>query len=346
MLTQWDALYLERALELARRAAPPAVEPNPPVGAVIAVGEQVLGEGYHAVFGGPHAEIVALQAVKTPELLPQATLYVTLEPCCHTGKKTPPCVPALLEVGLRRVVVGTLDPNPAVRGAGLRALRAAGVEVLLAPNPRPFRKLLRHFWVNIRYDRPYITLKWAQTPGSPAGGVIGHRTQGQWPISGFWGRVWGHRLRTRHSHLAVGYRTWLLDQPSLTARLWPGLSPQPLVFYDPRRGTPTLPDRFTPIPLEKVTQPFLQALYRHYRVGSLLIEGGNRLLQQFLAAGWYDEVHILVSEAAALPPPQEAVWAPAWPRLRWKRHRLSATEEVWVGRPFTRAPHPPPTLAP
>ncbi len=346
MLTPWDALYLERALELAKRAAPPAVEPNPPVGAVIAVGEEVLGEGYHAYFGGPHAEIVALESVQKPELLPQATLYVTLEPCCHTGKKTPPCVPALINAGIRRVVIGTRDPNPAVHGAGIQALRAAGVEVLLAPDPRPFRSLLRHFWVHVRHERPYITLKWAQTPGHPSGGVLGHRTQGLWPISGFWGRVWGHRLRTRHSHIAVGYRTWLLDQPRLTARLWPGPSPRPLVFYDPRRGKPTLPEPFLGLPLETINKDFLQSLYRDHRVSSLLVEGGSRLLQQFLAAGWYDEVQVLVSYEAPLPPPEAIVWAPAWPPLKWKRRRLSPTEEVWIARPPTKAPHLPQKPAP
>lgn len=341
MLTPLDSLYLERALELARRAAPPEIEPNPPVGAVIATEEQVLGEGYHAVFGGPHAEIVALRAVQRPELLPQATLYVTLEPCCHTGKKTPPCVPAVIEAGLRRVVVGTLDPNPAVHGAGIQALRAAGVEVLLAPDPRPFRKLLRHFWVNVRHKRPFITLKWAQTSRY----VLGHRTQGQWPISGFWGRVWGHRLRARHSHIAVGYRTWLLDQPRLTARFWPGPSPRPVVFYDPRRGEPAFPEPFVGLPLEAVTGAFLRNLYREHRIGSLLVEGGNRLLQQFLASGWYDEVHVLVSHGASSPPPEAIVWAPAWPALKWRRRKLSPTEEVWLGRPSTEAPHPPPIPA-
>lgn len=332
-----DELFLGRALQLARRALPAEVEPNPPVGAVIAVGTEVLGEGYHRRYGGPHAEIEALAAVRDKERLPEATLYVTLEPCCHTHKKTPPCVPAIVEAGIRRVVVGTIDPNPAVRGAGIAALRAAGLSVELAPNPRPFRKLLRHFWVNLRHNRPYITLKWAQTAGPSggfpfAGGWMGSRRIGKWPISGFWGQVWAHRLRAQHSHIAVGYRTWLLDKPALTTRLFPGGSPQPLVFYTPAYPFPNEePLPAYAWPLTYLTEESLSMLYHAHRVGSLLVEGGAATLNRFLAAGLYDEVHIIVSYAEQ-PLPPEPVWAPAWPALRWRRKRLSATEEVWFAR--------------
>lgn len=338
-LTAEDKLYLQRALELAQRALPAEVEPNPPVGAVIAAEGRILGEGYHRRYGGPHAEIEALREVKSPEKLPSATLYVTLEPCCHTGKKTPPCVPAIIQAGIRRVVIGHIDPNPAVRGEGVRQLRTAGIEVLVAPNPRPFRRLLRHFRTNVRLQRPYLTLKWAQTAGPTRqfpfpGGVMGSRQVGRWPISDFWGRVWGHRLRAAHSHIAVGYRTWVLDSPALTTRLFPGSSPKPIVFYTPGRAVPPPSEKALFLPLSELNLSFLQRLYRAYQVGSLLVEGGARLLQQFLAAGMYDEVQVLVSFAAAPPPEAEAVWAPAWPSLAWRRIPLSPTEAVWLGRPF------------
>lgn len=338
-LTAEDQLYLQRALELARRAFPAEVEPNPPVGAVIVAEGRILGEGYHRRYGGPHAEIEALRQVKVPEKLAQAALYVTLEPCCHVGKKTPPCVPAVIQSGIRRVVIGQIDPNPAVRGEGVRQLRAAGVEVLVAPDSRPFRRLLRHFAINLRFQRPYITLKWAQTAGPTRqfpfpGGVIGSRRVGKWPISGFWGQVWGHRLRAAHSHIAVGYGTWNLDAPALTTRIFPGGSPKPVVFYLPNYPAPPPVEAVRFIPLPELNPDFLQKLYQEYRIGSLLVEGGARLLQQFLAAGIYDEVQVLVSYAAVPPPESEAVWAPAWPTLKWRRIALSPTEELWRGRPF------------
>lgn len=338
-LTPQDILYLGRALALARRASPAEVEPNPPVGAVIAISDSILGEGYHRLYGGPHAEIEALRQVRFPEKLPEATLYVTLEPCCHSGKKTPPCVPAVIQSGIRRVVIGQIDPNPSVRGEGIRQLRAAGVEVILAPDSRPFRRLLRHFETNVHFQRPYLTLKWAQTPGPTRqfpfpGGIIGSRQIGRWPISGFWGRVWGHRLRAAHSHIAVGYRTWVLDSPALTTRLFPGGSPKRIVFYRPGRLPPNPPKDVLFFPLGEVSTATLQKLYQEHRVGSLLIEGGAQLLEQFLAADIYDEVQVLVSSTAPSPPVVEAVRAPAWPRLMWRRTVLSSTEELWRGRPF------------
>lgn len=332
-MTPLDEMWLGRALELATRAAPVLVEPNPPVGAVIASGEYLLGEGYHRRFGGPHAEIEALNAVTERNALSGATLYVTLEPCCHTGKKTPPCVPEILSAGIRRVVIGTMDPNPAVHGQGIQALQAAGVEVQLAPDARPFRRLLRHFRINVLQERPYITLKWAQTaptsavPGTP--GYLGSRSHGRWAVSGFRGLVWGHRLRTRHSHIAVGYRTWQMDRPALTARYFPGESPKALIFYDPERGKPSDADERC-LPLDIPLHDTMRRLYSEHRVGSLLIEGGEKLLQRFLAAGLYDEVHILMRLNAPAPP--DPVPAPLPPPLRWRRIRLAPDEVVWIGR--------------
>ncbi|MCS7298190.1 MAG: bifunctional diaminohydroxyphosphoribosylaminopyrimidine deaminase/5-amino-6-(5-phosphoribosylamino)uracil reductase RibD [Bacteroidia bacterium] len=321
-------MWLGRALQLARHASPVAIEPNPPVGAVIAAEEVLLGEGYHRFFGGPHAEIEALQRVKDSTLLSDATLYVTLEPCCHEGKKTPPCVPALVAAGIRRVVVGCTDPNPAVSGKGIQSLQAAGVEVLLAPDPRPFRLLLRHFRVNLQKGRPYITLKWAQAQNDGAP-FIGSRTQGRWPISDFWGLVWAHKLRAQHSHIGIGYGTWRLDQPALTTRFFPGESPHVLVFYDPQYGLPPEANNQF-IPLSASLRDTVEMLYLERHVGSLLIEGGARLLNRFLAAQLYDEVHIIVRKG--VHPPSDPVLAPLPPSLRWKRYYLSPNEVVWRGR--------------
>ncbi|MCS7189270.1 MAG: bifunctional diaminohydroxyphosphoribosylaminopyrimidine deaminase/5-amino-6-(5-phosphoribosylamino)uracil reductase RibD [Bacteroidia bacterium] len=335
-LSPLDEVYLKRALQLAQRAFPSKVEPNPPVGAVIAVGETIIGEGYHHYFAGPHAEIEALQSVRETHRLPQATMYITLEPCCHSRKKTPPCVPAIVKAGIRRVVIGTIDPNPHVRGEGIKQLEENGIEVLLAPDPKPFRKILRHFYTNLRYHRPYITLKWAQTAGPTrrypfTGGIIGSLEHPKWPISGFWGRVWAHRLRATHSHIAVGYRTWQLDKPALTTRTFPGGDPQRIVFCNQRCSLVESEEALF-YPLSKINRATLRDLYEKYRVGSLLVEGGATTLNAFLAAGIYDEVHIIVSYHAEPSPSGRSVLAPTWPPLQWRKKRLSPTEELWIAR--------------
>ncbi|MEN2992426.1 MAG: bifunctional diaminohydroxyphosphoribosylaminopyrimidine deaminase/5-amino-6-(5-phosphoribosylamino)uracil reductase RibD [Bacteroidia bacterium] len=334
-LSPLDEAHLWRAFWLARRAAPSLVEPNPPVGAILAIGEEILGEGFHARFGEAHAEIIALRQVKQPARLAEATLYVTLEPCCHTAKKTPPCVPAIVEAGIKRVVVGHLDPNPAVAGRGVAILQEAGLIVQVASSAIPFARLLRHFWVNVRYGRPYITLKWAQTAGPTGrfpflGGLMGSRMQGRVAISGFWGKVWAHRLRAQHSHIAVGWRTWHLDRPALTTRYFPGHNPTPLVLYHPARST-TLSPPFYPAP--QIDLDFAQALYQTHKVGSLLVEGGAHTLNQFLAADLWDEIHVIVAYRKVAVPSEAVVLAPTLPLFcSWQRLTLSPKEEVWIAR--------------
>ena len=333
--TEVDEAFLRRALALARRAAPAALATNPPVGAVIADGERLLSEGWHQAYGGPHAEIEALHRLPPSTPLTHATLYVTLEPCCHHGK-TPPCTSAILSTGIRRVVIGTIDPNPLVAGQGVAQLQEAGIEVILAPRPEPYRRLIRHFALSIQTKRPYITLKWAQLKTPTGLPILGSRSLPQMPISTFWGRVWGHQLRARHTHIAVGYATWRLDRPRLTTRLCPGPSPLPIVFYDPRRGAPDLPTTIPAIPLYPLADT-LHALYQDFHVGSLLIEGGAQTLQAFLSSGLYDEIHILTRRTHRTTLPKNPVWAPATPlHLPFRPYRLSRTETVAVyRRPIT-----------
>ncbi len=329
--TELDELFLRRAWMLARRASPTLLATNPPVGAVIAMRDRILAEGWHQRYGGPHAEIHALQQLPPDISLQEATLYVTLEPCCHYGK-TPPCTLAIIASGLRRVVIGTLDPNPLVAGQGAAQLRDAGIEVVLAPHPGPYQRLIRHFAISIWEKRPYITLKWAylQTKDHPP--ILGSRSRPQYPISTFWGRVWGHRLRRQHSHIAVGYATWRLDQPRLTTRLFPGPSPQPIVFYDPRRGLPDPQPPFPAFPLYPLSET-LSTLYHDIHVGRLLIEGGARTLQAFLSSGLYDEIHVLARWVKRLSIPENPVWAPLPPPdLPLKRYRLGPHEYVRIYR--------------
>src|SRR5829696_3035988 len=155
-----DEQFLRRALRLAMNGRG-RVEPNPMVGCVIVKNGQVIGEGYHSQFGGPHAEPTAL--ANCTESPAGATAYVTLEPCCHTNKKTPPCAPRLIEAKIARVVIGCLDPNPNVNGQGVAMLRNAGVQVDGPILEGPAKQLIAPFIALTVHRRPYVTLKWAQT---------------------------------------------------------------------------------------------------------------------------------------------------------------------------------------
>jgi len=211
MTVPHERAAMRRALALAARGVG-AVEPNPPVGAVVVTADgRVLGEGWHERFGGPHAEVLALRAAG--DAARGATLCVTLEPCCHQGK-TPPCTAAIVAAGIARVVVAADDPFPAVRGGGLAALRAAGVAVetgLLEAEARrltaPFRKLVTR-------GMPWVIAKWAM---SLDGRVAAGPGDDRW-ISSSESRDLVHELRGRVDAVAVGIGTVLADDPLLTAR--------------------------------------------------------------------------------------------------------------------------------
>jgi diaminohydroxyphosphoribosylaminopyrimidine deaminase/5-amino-6-(5-phosphoribosylamino)uracil reductase len=210
-----DQHFLRRAIRLAMNGRG-RVEPNPMVGCVI-VGRdgRVIGEGFHEQFGGPHAEPNALAAcARAGESPAGATAYVTLEPCCHTNKKTPPCAPRLIEARLARVVVGCLDPNPQVNGKGIAMLRAAGIEVVGPVLEAEAKQLIAPFLATTTLGRPYVTLKWAESADSKVAGPAGRRTQ----ISNERSMRLVHDLRGRSDAILVGIGTVLADNPLLTTR--------------------------------------------------------------------------------------------------------------------------------
>ena len=205
------AAVMQHALELAARGIG-SVEPNPPVGAVVVDDDRrLLGSGYHRQFGGPHAEVHALQ--EAGDAARGATLYVTLEPCCHHGK-TPPCTEAIITAGIRRVVVATEDPAPHADGAGLSRLREAGLDVETGLLQSAAREQIAPFTKLIRTGRPFVHVKWAMSWD----GRIATRTgDSQW-ISGEASRRIVHELRGRMDAILVGMGTVLADDPRLTAR--------------------------------------------------------------------------------------------------------------------------------
>lgn len=221
-----DEKYMRRALELARHGELDA-SPNPMVGAVIVdTSGRIIGEGWHSRCGEGHAEVNAVASVKDRDLLKDATMYVTLEPCSHYGK-TPPCADMIVENGIPRVVIGTLDPFAKVAGRGVAKLLDAGVEVMTGMLEKECRELNRKFMTAHSLQRPYITLKWAQ---SADGFIDGH-------ISTPLNSMLVHKLRATHDAILIGSGTALADNPTLTTRFYAGKSPVKVVL-DRRKRLP------------------------------------------------------------------------------------------------------------
>lgn len=304
-----DELYMRRCLQLAGRGEL-YTAPNPMVGAVIVHEGRIIGEGWHRRYGGPHAEVNAVRSVRPEDecLLPQSTIYVSLEPCSHWGN-TPPCAELLVEKGFRRVVVSCQDPNEKVAGRGIERLRAAGAEVVVGVLEDECRWLNRKFFTFHTLHRPWITLKWAES----ADGFIDRRRQSRAdgePVhfSTPWTQTLIHRLRATHQAILVGRRTWELDQPSLTTRLWPGRNPKRMVLTDsppePVQLEHSVPASWHPIregavsfvselPLSSNdSAPSLGRAGGESVPQSILVEGGAQTLQSFLDADLWDEIYI------------------------------------------------------
>jgi diaminohydroxyphosphoribosylaminopyrimidine deaminase / 5-amino-6-(5-phosphoribosylamino)uracil reductase len=227
-----DRLYMKRALRLAAKGRG-HTSPNPMVGAVIVSRNRVVGQGYHHKAGEPHAEILALAAAGTQAR--GGTLYVTLEPCCHTRKRTPPCVPPVIESGLRRVVVAMLDPNVRVKGRGALRLRRAGIEVTMGCCREEAEELNEAYIHWIATGRPFLILKAAMTLDGKIATAAG---ESRW-ITGKEARLQVHRLRSQVDAVMVGIGTVLHDDPQLTARLPGNRARQPIrVILDSRLRIP------------------------------------------------------------------------------------------------------------
>ena len=219
-----DEKYMELALSLAERGAG-RVSPNPMVGAVIVKNGRIIGEGWHARYGGLHAERNALaDCEKRGENPKGATIYVTLEPCCHHGK-TPPCTDALIAAGIARVVIGSEDPNPLVAGKGIRQLREAGIEVSSGVLKEACDRLNRVFFHYITHHTPYVVMKYAMTMD---GKIAAYTGNSRW-ITGEAARQNVHRDRNRYTAIMAGIGTVLADDPLLTCRIPEGKNPTRII---------------------------------------------------------------------------------------------------------------------
>lgn len=219
-----DAKYMRSALALASKGRG-RTAPNPMVGALVVRGGTIVGRGHHAAFGGEHAERIALR--EAGDRARGATLYVTLEPCTHTGKQ-PPCVEAVLASGIVRVVLAVRDPNPAA-GGGVERLRAAGIEVMVGPEEAAVRELNAPFFHSFASDRPWVTLKLAVSVDGAIADAVGSPG---W-LTGERARRAVHRLRAGHDAVAIGVGTAIADDPLLTVRHGPAPRVMPVrVVFD------------------------------------------------------------------------------------------------------------------
>ena len=359
METSQEERYMRRCLEIARHGGGHAA-PNPMVGAVLVCDGAVIGEGFHACCGGPHAEVAAVRAVRDPALLSRATLYVSLEPCCHYGK-TPPCTELILQHHIPRVVVACSDPNPQVGGKGIRRLREQGCEVVTGVLEAEAGELNRRFFTFQEKKRPYIILKWAQS----LDGFMDVARDGSEPES-YWItndalKIRVHQWRAEEPAIWVGANTILNDNPQLNVRYGTGRQPVRITFFDRMRDDlrrfhffdHTQPSllfhfgeegseehlSFCHIPefkrLPDGTFPsetlalMLQKLYER-NLTTVMVEGGRRLLDSLLAAGLWDEARVLVGncrfgrglEAPQLPQTPAAVETVADNKVLYYRNLL------------------------
>lgn len=284
---------MARALQLAANGRG-FTSPNPMVGAVIVCDGRIIGEGWHRCFGGPHAEVNAVRSVADTSLLKDSTIYVTLEPCSHYGK-TPPCAELLINVGIPRVVVGSLDPNEKVAGRGVRMLRESGAEVVVGVMEEECRELNRAFMTAHTLRRPYVMLKWACS----ADGYLDAVRDSLSPAPHFSTpetMMAMHRIRADFDAIMVGSQTVINDNPSLNVRLYPGRSPRKVVID--RRGRLTDDYRiFTgekPLVYACDLDMVLSDLFKQGII-SLMVEGGPTLLKSFIDAGLWDDARIEIS---------------------------------------------------
>jgi len=309
--------YMHRCLELAQLGAG-SVSPNPMVGAVIVFNSKIIGEGYTSPYGGPHAEVNAVQQViqrygeDAKKVLGESTFYVSLEPCAHFGK-TPPCANMIADLKPSKVYIACLDPFSKVNGKGVEILRAAGIEVEIGLLENEAVWLNRRFFTRIGQFRPYVILKWAQSKD----GFIGQENKQIW-LSNAASQQLVHRWRAEEDAILVGTKTAVVDNPSLTVRHWQGKNPLRILLdkdlvipldaniLNGQADTIVFNAKKTEwkgnvkyIELENYSLYLPQnILYQLYLmdVQSIIIEGGAATLQMFIDAGLWDEARVFESE--------------------------------------------------
>ncbi|MEO5984810.1 MAG: bifunctional diaminohydroxyphosphoribosylaminopyrimidine deaminase/5-amino-6-(5-phosphoribosylamino)uracil reductase RibD [Ferruginibacter sp.] len=310
-----DQLYMTRCIQLAKLGGG-NVAPNPFVGAVLVYNTRIIAEGYHEKYGGTHAEVTCINNVGSHEqdLIPQSTLYVSLEPCSHHGK-TPPCTELIISHRIKKVVIGCTDPFHKVNGSGVAILTSAGIEVINLNCPKA-KELNKRFLTFHQQQRPYIILKWAQSSDRFIGSLSKRIL-----ISNAYTNVLVHKWRSEEGAIMAGTRTVLVDDPLLTTRLWPGKDPLriiidkdlllseeallrkdsgPLIILNNQKQCEIGNKTFYKIePAEDYLKVTLKLLCKR-NITSLLVEGGRTLLQSFIDKNLWDEARVITNQTLSL----------------------------------------------
>ena len=336
-----DEIYMHRCLHLASLGAG-NVAPNPMVGAVLVYDNRIIGEGYHKHYGQAHAEVNCINAVEHKDIpfIALSALYVSLEPCAHHGK-TPPCADLIIEKKIKKVIVGCRDPFVQVDGKGIEKLQRAGIEVTTGILEQECLKLNKRFLTFHTKQRPYIILKWAQTTNSKIASTTDERL---YITNEFTNRL-VHKWRSEEMGIMVGTNTALLDDPELTNRLWTGKSPVRLVVDMNLRlpQSSKIFNRQQPTILlnlhldkeennlqycqvtkdENIAARILDICFEK-NIQSIIIEGGAKLLQTFIDAGFWDEARVITNTELYLENGLDA------PQLA--AYKLSHSENVFTDR--------------
>ncbi|MDQ0780235.1 bifunctional diaminohydroxyphosphoribosylaminopyrimidine deaminase/5-amino-6-(5-phosphoribosylamino)uracil reductase RibD [Chryseobacterium sp. W4I1] len=308
-----DELYIKRCIELAQKALGKTY-PNPLVGSVIVHNGNIIGEGYHHKAGQPHAEINAINSVENKDLIPESTIYVSLEPCAHYGK-TPPCALKIKELGFKKVVIGAMDSHDKVNGKGKKIIQDAGIEVVSGILEQECIELNKRFFTYHEKKRPYIILKWAES-----GDGFMDKDFKPTAISNSLVNQFVHQLRADEHAILVGTQTAINDNPGLTVRNAEGVNPirilidfelkvpgdfkiyndeaQTLVINSVKEETENN-IKFIKIEKENFLPDLMATLYKE-QIQSIIIEGGKYTLQQFIDNGLWDEAIVIKNDGLKL----------------------------------------------
>ena len=308
--------FMQKCLDLALRGKG-KTSPNPLVGCIIVKNSKIIAEGWHDHYGGDHAEAMALKNARTD--VKGADLYCNLEPCCHTLKKTPACLPLILDAGIKRVIISNIDPNPEVSGRSVSQMRNRGIHVFTGVLKEKDKYLNRFFYKSMSEDLPFVTIKIAQT----FNGFISRRFNQQTWISGEKAVKYVHNLRSEFDAVLIGAKTVIADNPKLTVRLTKGRNPVRVIldsdlisypdaeiyrdesaetwlFYNEKKNLDRYSQkhiRFFPMKVQKEV-PELKSILKTLKknnISSVLVEGGQNIFSQFINKILFDELIIIES---------------------------------------------------
>nr|WP_301402766.1 bifunctional diaminohydroxyphosphoribosylaminopyrimidine deaminase/5-amino-6-(5-phosphoribosylamino)uracil reductase RibD [Polaribacter huanghezhanensis] len=318
--------YMQRCLQIAKNGIG-FTHPNPSVGAVVVLNNEIIGEGFTSVYGGNHAEVNAVNSVKDISVLKEATMYVTLEPCSHIGK-TPPCADLIVKHQFKNVVIGCVDTNSLVAGKGIERLRNVGIHVIVGVLEDKCKEHHKRFFTVQNKKRPFIILKWAETNNGFIAPKIKNEKKPVW-ISNQYSQQLVHKWRSEEHAILVGTNTVIADNPKLNVRSWSGNNPIRIVLdrslripisanvFDGSVQTIFLTETrnkkqeervvissgveksqliFEEIDFsENIAQQICEVLQKH-QIQSVIIEGGTQTLQTFIDANLWDEARIFIGE--------------------------------------------------